>query len=84
MCDFLLTGKWISFARHKVPAVRKFVVIRTARGLFSYTNFEPATALFDLNQSTTKLFNKKYPVWGIFIKTGCARCAVLELITTWI
>lgn len=46
--------------------------------------FEPATALFDLNQSTTKLFNKKYPVWGIFIKTGCARCAVLELITTWI
>ena len=30
------------------------------------TNFELATALFALNQSTTKLFNKKYPVWGIF------------------
>ena len=35
-----LRGGWISLARHKVPAVRKFVVIRTARGLFLYTNFE--------------------------------------------
>ena len=35
-----LSGGWISLARHRVPAVRKFVVIRTARGLFLYTNFE--------------------------------------------
>lgn len=33
-------GGWISLARHKVPAVRKFVVIRTAFHLFLYTNFE--------------------------------------------
>ena len=40
---FLLTGcgGWISLARHKVPAARKFVVIRTAFHLFLYTNFEP-------------------------------------------
>ncbi len=32
---FLLTGcgEWISLARHKVPAVRKFVVIRTSLAL---------------------------------------------------
>ena len=37
----------MEFARsaHNVPAVRKFVVIRTAFHLFSYTNFEPRQPL---------------------------------------
>ena len=36
--------------------VRKFVVIRTLHGLFSYTNFEPATALRCFKSTTPELF----------------------------
>lgn len=66
--DFLLTGEWISLARHRVPAVRKFVVIRTARGLFSYTNFEPATALrwFKPINHTIQCLIKNTPQGRIF------------------
>lgn len=51
----------MDFARsaHHVPAMRKFVVIRTSRCSFSYTNFEPATALQVANQPTTKQVKQK-------------------------
>ena len=64
-------GGWISLARHKVPAVRKFVVIRTSHGLFSYTNFEPATALrwFKPINHTIQCLTKNTPIGAFFIKS---------------
>ncbi len=57
----------MDFARHLLVSARKFVVIRTSRCLFSYTNFEPATALRVTNHRPQKDLNKKYTVLVYFL-----------------
>ena len=61
----------MDFARYMV-SVRKFVVIRTARSLFLYTNFELATVLHRQTNRPQKIKQKMHHIGCIFYLTGCA------------